>query len=884
MADRLNAPPPDTTQPDTATAKPPDRDCAHAEALDRLYGLLTAGENCRYRVERGAYLFFQLPKPEDMPWYVGKAGKRKRRPLPKPRDPKWPRWIPAYLEVLEPSRLQKMHAQEPDMREMALRVAALRLRRRDWKSIAQQVSTDERTWQVSELQKLIREEKWIRRHAFRDHVQGTARLALCAPKLCPWLVFDVDCHVSDDHPDIEQWRRDRDARARLIIAWCRSHGCEPVAVSSPGNGLHIWLRLPGRAPRQYIANAAKAALTDWFADRPIALEHVDIFPSKNGIRLPCGVRQVVLDADTLQPIAGVGTRKRRKRTENLQAFVERLERAILPINALRQHGARIAAKPTPAAPASPTPTSAPCTTNALLKGPEYWARVREILERGIDRPGTRHDATYKIGFLLFVALALPRSFVEHWTIEILGRHPVQSNSPDWRSESAAGLRDYLHRWDAAATRGALVRGQTLWGNSAHQELTLLPPEVIQQCLLQRPDFLPGDPTKRRPLSSSLSSLCVPVPQWVTEGLPPSIHDRAHRLYCELATGAPIRQLSSRYLLELCGDRHVRIDGKRKRVYLVIRRHFEAAGALRLVAGYKIKTCGKTWALTPEMFSTATTAEPATNTDHHGRAGAHDPDATSTETNDPSVPPPSSGPLLRGLERATDNRPMSEPKPANEPATTADPTTNTDGPGRAVIHDPDAKSTQHPSPSVPPKERIAPPLQRATAPIVRPTGPRLGVIDGDGQPDPRPEIVVQVDDPELAALITKANASREAAALRDRAQVVKDRPPPTPTTGLIKVAADRLMESYERARRREAARACPPGPECAPESVDASPGSPPETSPDEWSARLADAPPDPAPTDQAPPDVEEFDLCAHLASIEWVSLSMDPTYDPMADTS
>ena len=448
MADRLNAPPTDTTQANTDTAEPNDRDCAHADALDRLYELLTAGQKCRYRVERGTYLYFSPPDP--MPWY---AGRGKRHPQRKPRDDKWPGWMPAYLEDWKPRTIAKRHAHNRGMLELALRVADLRLRRRGWKDIAKQVSTDERTWEVAELQKLIRVEKWIWPGAFRAHVKGDSSLALCAPEQCPWLVFDVDFHVPDDHPDIEQWRRDRDSRARLIIAWCRSHGCEPVVVTSPGDGLHIWLRLSARASRHYIANAAKAAMRDWFADRPVAFEHVDIFPSRNGIRLPCGVRQLVLDPDTLQPIEGVGTRKRRKVTENLRAFVARFERAILPIKALHQHGATIAAKPVQSAAAPTSHTSASCTTNAILKGPEYWARVRAILERGIDRPGTRHDATFKIGFLLAVALALPRSFVEHWTIEILGRHPVLSNSPDWRAESLADLRDYLVKWETAATRG-----------------------------------------------------------------------------------------------------------------------------------------------------------------------------------------------------------------------------------------------------------------------------------------------------------------------------------------------------------------------------------------------------------------------------------------------
>lgn len=327
-----------------------------------------------------------------------------------------------------------------------------------------------------------------------DHVRGSRRFAIGAGERVKHVVFDVD---------FGGWPASHRLRVELIVRFCREVlEVEPVVLESPRQGHHVYALWPALVPRDAVRECVVEALGKFFQAAGEKLRRVEVRPSGQALRFPCGSRQFLVDASTLTRVPGtykvVSGKAMRSVGPLVSAFLERLGKAVVPACALdkllrRGQSRRSARHQTrelitdetktththARAPDHVTPDHSSC--DRILRGPKWRDAVYRLLTRGIERYGTRNRDLGRLAFHLRIdeGLSPPACllFTEQWLTDPSLDH--KSNSLDFVGESMRDMARWLDRLEKGIARGELIpRRSSRSSHSAHLDATdkiYLPP-------------------------------------------------------------------------------------------------------------------------------------------------------------------------------------------------------------------------------------------------------------------------------------------------------------------------------------------------------------------------------------------------------------------------
>lgn len=156
------------------------------------------------------------------------------------------------------------------------------------------------------------------------HLEGRTTIAAASSSWTSWVALDIDAHAPAGDAAAKAAaiaRRDR----MLAVVWraCGwSSTVQPIVLLSPGQGFHLWLPITrdGKADggpvedHRWPSGWARSWMVHHLADAGIAVRGgaVEVFPSGNRLRAPCGRGSLLLaptnpdDPDRLElaPVAG----------------------------------------------------------------------------------------------------------------------------------------------------------------------------------------------------------------------------------------------------------------------------------------------------------------------------------------------------------------------------------------------------------------------------------------------------------------------------------------------------------------------------------------------------------------------------------------------------
>lgn len=152
----------------------------------------------------------------------------------------------------------------------------------------------------------------------RQHIEGRYSVAPQAPSWVSWIAFDIDAHdfeaafraeLSADDRDIiplAAYQRARARRERVLGDLWRALSLgpsrEPVIFETPRGGLHVYLPLSRGDISPHEHTWPAAWVIEWVADRlrragvQLAPGRLELFPSGQRLRAPCGPRMTLLRA------------------------------------------------------------------------------------------------------------------------------------------------------------------------------------------------------------------------------------------------------------------------------------------------------------------------------------------------------------------------------------------------------------------------------------------------------------------------------------------------------------------------------------------------------------------------------------------------------------
>jgi hypothetical protein len=140
------------------------------------------------------------------------------------------------------------------------------------------------------------------------HLAGRSTIAPAASSWTSWIALDIDAHAPEG--DAAAKREAMARRDRVLASVWRACGwsaeVQPIVLLSPGQGYHLWLPItrecgPDGGPvldHRWPSAWAQSWMVHHLADSGVAVRGgvVEVFPSGNRLRAPCGRGSLLLQA------------------------------------------------------------------------------------------------------------------------------------------------------------------------------------------------------------------------------------------------------------------------------------------------------------------------------------------------------------------------------------------------------------------------------------------------------------------------------------------------------------------------------------------------------------------------------------------------------------
>lgn len=497
-----------------------------------------------------------------------------------------------------------------------------------------------------------------------SHICGAFSVAPAAPGWVQWCALDIDAHRRSGESEMVARLR----AGRMLGQVWRVLNCStdrhPLVMRSPGGGYHVWFPLTRERtslnrehtwPSQIVRDRFKEHLEQ--AGLPIKDGDLELFPSHQHLRLPCGAGMVLLqakrpdspDALELEPWPGTmrpsrvdwrGTESTlstpvRNVEAQVSAFVAQWEpqrRTIAewlgrpeaswddawgPLRrrpGLRFVGSRIAEK-NPAGTAGVVRRSqqlaeeAACPPQALGGAPARAHRKGAGRSRGSGSDPTPGEANTPSAPEVDIPpdpagghLVYGRAFKQK-VARLLAEGITQAHR---RHNSVLALAFY---WAATCGFGieeSLARLEKWCRKHAHgASLTAASPKrFVAECLQEARHYIKNYvnrwPFRGRGESGGLGTLST-ADQAVLDAVDPRVRAEAGAMLAWFAgradgegrVGDPV-ELATGLLAQLCGDRRVDDGGKRRRATTLAQTELERLGLMTLARNYCVGKRGRMW--------------------------------------------------------------------------------------------------------------------------------------------------------------------------------------------------------------------------------------------------------------------------------------------------